>query len=156
MGSSLLLSFIPPKHLLSAGSYGRYSPCSSKTPPPDHCLIKRGTPTSLPPATWYWPHLTHSQLKPLCSFHISQDFTVLILVYSLILDFLLFALYHTINTRAAIRRNFLKTSPTISLPSHINCFLFYFHLVPVRIRPSFHGCNKYGETILHSAFFTEK
>ena len=156
MGSSLLRSFIPLKHLLCAGYYGTYGPRPSKTPHPDHRFIMWGVRISIHPAMWYLARLIHSQLKPICRFHINQDFTAV--NFGLLFDFgfsPICSLSHN-HTRAATKRWLLKNSPTISLPSHISSFLFNFHLVSVHTRPTFHSCNKYGETFLHSAFFTEK
>lgn len=70
-----------------------------------------------------WP-LAHSEVKPLCSFHISQDFIVVYL--SLLFDFWIFSylLYQTIK-QAAIQRHLKKITHNLpALSYQLLPFLF--------------------------------
>lgn len=116
-------------------------------------LPRSGVYTTINRTMWHLAHIiVMANLNLYIVFTQARASLLLIFIYSLTLDFLLFALYHTINTRAAIKRNFLKNhSQSHCLPISIVTFLF----LSIPMRTILHGCKKYTETVLHSSFFTE-
>lgn len=71
----------------------------------------------------------YPQPIPLYSFHMSQNF--ILIDFTLLFDFgfsPICSLKHNQHL-SSHKEELLKKSPAIGLPSHINCFLFYFHSV---------------------------
>lgn len=69
-------------------------------------LPRSGVYTTINRTMWHLAHIiVTANLNLYIVFTQARASLLLIFIYSLTLDFLLFALYHTINTRAAIKRS---------------------------------------------------